>query len=101
MSVGARNSQNPSQDNQHPPLEEVAIGDQVPVVPPPMTDREIRASFLNSAQPMTIEANIVTSQFQTMKAHVNRDVGPRVPQHDSTMSYCLRYFTRINPPMFY
>ena len=34
-------------DNQVPPLEEVAMGDQVSVVLLPMTDWEIRSYFLN------------------------------------------------------
>ena len=36
-------------DNQVPPLEEVSMGDQVSIVPPPMTDGEIRTIFLNLA----------------------------------------------------
>ena len=40
--VGANDNQVPPQDNKVPPLEEVAMGDRVPVVPPLMTDGEIR-----------------------------------------------------------
>ena len=41
------------QDNEVPPLEEVCMSDQVSVVAPPITDREIREDFLNLAQAMT------------------------------------------------
>ena len=51
--VGAHDNQDPPQDNQFPPLEEISMGDQVPVVPPPINDLEIRASFLNLSQAMT------------------------------------------------
>ena len=49
------------QDNQVPPLEEVAKGDKVSVVPPPMTDGDIREDFLNLDQAMTSKANAFTS----------------------------------------
>ena len=38
---------------------------------------------------------------QVMTAKVNREVGPRMPPHASTMASRLRNFTRMNPPMFY
>ena len=60
--AGAHDNQAPPQDNQVPPLEQVAMGDQVSVVPPPMTDVEIRASFLDFVQAMTSQANFITSQ---------------------------------------
>ena len=47
-----------------PPLKEVAMGDQVPDVAPSMNDGEIRAAFLNLAQAMTSQANIINSQVQ-------------------------------------
>ena len=50
---------------------------------------------------MTYKANFVTSQVQAMPSKVNREVGPRVSQYDSTMASCLRDFTRMNPPMFF
>ena len=34
--VGTHDNKGPPQDNEVPTLEEVAMGDQVPVVPPPM-----------------------------------------------------------------
>ena len=44
------------------------MGDQVPDVPPPMTDGEIRAAFLNLAESITSQANVVTFQLQAMTA---------------------------------
>ena len=38
------------QDNQVPPHEEVAMGNQVPVIPPSMTDGEISASIISFDQ---------------------------------------------------
>ena len=46
-SVGTNEDQGPPQDIQVPPLEEVAMRDQVLVVLPPMTDGDIRETFLN------------------------------------------------------
>ena len=89
------------QDNQVPPLEEVSMGDQVPDVPPPMTDRDIRADFLTLTQAMTFQANGLTSQVQAMTSQMNREVGPRVPQHANTMASWLKNSTRMNPPMFF
>ena len=68
-------------DNQVPSLEEVTMVDQVPVVPPLMTDGEIRAAFLTLTQSMTSQANVVTSQVQSMTAQMYREFGPRVPQN--------------------
>ena len=45
--MGTNEDQGPPQDNQVPPLEEVAMRDQVLVVLPPMTDGDIRETFLN------------------------------------------------------
>ena len=59
------------QDNQVPLLEEVDMGDQVPEVPPRMTDGEIRADFLTLAQNMTSQANAFTSKVQDMTTQVN------------------------------
>ena len=90
-----------NQDNQVPPHEEVAMGDQVSDVSPPMIDGDIRAEFLTLTQSMTSQDNVVTSQVQTMTAQMNRGVEPRVPQHIKTMASRLRDFTIINPPKFY
>ena len=79
--VGAIDNKAPPQDNQVPPFENVGMGDQILVVPLPMTDGEIRVTFLNLAQSMTSEANAITSQVQSMTAQVNREFGPRVPHH--------------------
>ena len=70
--VGANDNQAPPQDNQVPPLEGVVMGEQVAVVPPLMTDGEIRADFINLAQAMTSQANSITFQVQDMTAQVNR-----------------------------
>ena len=77
------------------------MGDRVPVVPPLMTDGEIRTTFISLAQEMTYKANVVTSKVQAIKAQVNREVGPRVPQHANTKVSHLREFTRMSPPMFF
>ena len=74
--VGDQDNQGPPQDNLVPPLEEVAMGYHVSVVPPLMTDGEIREAFLNLAQAMILQANAVTSQIQAMTAQANREVGP-------------------------
>ena len=99
--VGAHDNQSPPQDNQGPPLEEVDMGDQVPVVPPLMTEGEIRETFLNLSQAMTYQANSVTSHVQIITTQVNREIGPLVPQHARTMASHLREFNKMNPPMFF
>ena len=69
--------------------DQVPIGNQdneVPVVPPAMTNEEIRAAFLTLAHAMTAQAN--------------RDVGPRVNANESTAASRLRDFVRMNPPIF-
>ena len=58
---GAHDNPTPPQNNQVPPLEEVAMGDQVSVAPPPMTDREIREAFLNLDQAMTSKVQAMTT----------------------------------------
>ena len=45
--MGANDNKCLPQDNQLPILEEIAMGDQLPVVPPSMNDGEIRTNFLN------------------------------------------------------
>ena len=47
-----------------PPLEDVAMGDEVLGVPLPMSDGEIRANFLNLAEAMISQDNSFTSQVQ-------------------------------------
>ncbi|WMV13523.1 hypothetical protein MTR67_006908 [Solanum verrucosum] len=69
--------------------DQVLIGNQeneVSVVPPAMTNEEIRAAFLTLAQAMTAQAN--------------RDVEPRVNANESTTASRLRDFVRRNPPIF-
>ena len=99
--AGAHENQAPPKVNQVPQLEKVAMGCEVPVIPPPMMDGEIRADFLNLSQAMTSQANDVTSQVQAITALVNREVGHRMPPHASTMASHLRDFTRMNRPMFF
>ena len=61
-------------------------GNEVPVVPPEMTNGEIIEALLALARAMT--------------THVNRGVEPRVNAMESTMTSRLRDFVRMNPPIF-
>ena len=100
--MGAHDIQAPAQDNQVPPLEQVPMRDQVPVAPPPpLTNGDIRSSFVNLAQAMTSQDNATKSQFQAMTTQVNREVVPRVNQEVRTMASGLTDFTRMNPPSSY
>ncbi|TMW85924.1 hypothetical protein EJD97_022258 [Solanum chilense] len=99
--VGAQDNQVPQQYNQVPPLEKVVMGDQVLVVPPPMTDGEIKADFITLTQAMTSQDNVSTSQVQAMTTQMNREVGPRLPQHTNIVASHLRDFTRMNAPIFF
>ena len=74
VNMGAHENQAPLQDNQVPPLKQVAIGDHVPVSPPPMTDGETRKAFLILSQAITSQANAITSQVQAMTTQVNQEV---------------------------
>ena len=56
------------------------------MVPPDMTNGEIKESLLTLAR-------------ATM-TQVNRDIGPRVNALESTMTSILRESVRINPPIF-
>ena len=98
--VGANDNQAPLEENQVPPLDEVAMGDQVSVVPQPMTNGEIKENFLNFFQSMTSQANAVTSQVQAMTTQLSREVEPRVPEHANTTDFRLRDFILISKPMF-
>ena len=78
-----------------PQVEHVAQGDEVPiggqgndvlVVPPKMTNGEIREALLTLARDLT--------------THVNMDVAPRVNVVENTMASRLRDFVRMNPPIF-
>lgn len=94
-------SQTPPQDNQVPALEPDVIGHEVSVVPPLMTNGEIREDFHNLAQAMTSQDNAFTSQYKAITVHANKELGPRIPPHAKSMASHLRDFTRINPPMFF
>ena len=50
--VVAEDNEMPPQDNQVPPFEEVATGDQVPVVPSTMTNGEIMTTIITLTQAM-------------------------------------------------
>ena len=77
------------------------MGDKVLFVSPPMTNGEIRDFFLNLAQAITLHVNVVASQLQAMTAQAYREVGHHMTQHAIIMASRLRYFTRINPLIFY
>ena len=47
--AGDHDNQAPQQDNQVPPLEDIAISDQVSVVPSPIIDRDIRDTNLDQS----------------------------------------------------
>ncbi|WMV08905.1 hypothetical protein MTR67_002290 [Solanum verrucosum] len=59
----------------------------VPVVPPDITNGEIREGFLSLARAMTTQEN--------------RDVRPRVNAIENIVALRLRDFTRMNPPTFF
>ncbi|TMX03198.1 hypothetical protein EJD97_017733 [Solanum chilense] len=61
-------------------------GNEVPVVSPEMTNGEIREALLTLARALT--------------THVNRGIEPRVNIVESTMTYRLRDFVRMHPPIF-
>ena len=77
------------QNGQGVQCNQVPIGEQeneVPVVPPDMTNEEIRSAFLILARAMAAQAT--------------RDMGPRVNANESTAASRLRDFVRMNPPIF-
>ena len=90
----------PPRGYQVPPLQEDANDVQAPVNPPPLTDGEIRASFLQIVEAITTQAQYVTTQAQAMTAQFDREVVPRANQHVGTMASRLIDFTRMNPPNF-
>ena len=61
-------------------------GNDVPVVPPDMTNGEIRETLLALARAMI--------------TNVNRSVEPRVNAIESTITPSLREFLRMNPHIF-
>ena len=59
------------QDNQVPQLEEVAMGDHVPVAFLSILEGDIREVFLQMSQSITTQAQAVTTQAQAMMAQAN------------------------------
>ena len=102
-SVGAspQDNQDPSQGNQAPPQEKVPLGGQALIIPPAMTDEEIRSTFLTLPRAMTTQSQVVAAQSQAMTTQANQKVGPRVNQNASTMASRLRNFIRMSPPMLF
>ena len=74
---------------------------QAPVIPPPMTDGDIRSIFVTLDQAMTTQAQAVVTQSQAMMSQANKEVGPCVQPNASTTASRLRDFTRMKPLMFY
>ena len=62
-------------------------GNEVPMVPPKMTNGEIIEALLALARAMT--------------THVNRGDEPRVNAMESTMNSRLREFVRMSPLIFF
>ena len=65
-----------------------------------MVDGEIRLAFVILAKYITAKAKAVATQSQSIMDIANRTVGPCVQEHDCTMAYRLKGFTRMNPPKF-
>ena len=78
------------QDAQVPPQgDQVPIGDEgndIPLVPPDITNGDIREALLTSARALT--------------TYVTRDIESRMNALESTMTSRLRLFVRVNPPIF-
>ncbi|TMX03040.1 hypothetical protein EJD97_018676, partial [Solanum chilense] len=90
------------QNHQVPPLEEVGMGDQVMVNPPPMTNGDIRAAFLQMSQAVKTLAQEVTTKGQVMTARANWEVVPKGNKQVRTIDSLLKdILTRMNPPSFY
>ncbi|TMW92618.1 hypothetical protein EJD97_012786, partial [Solanum chilense] len=75
--------------NQAPP-QAPTVGVQVPFNPATLTDGEVRATLVQMAQAITVQAHAITAQ-------ATREGAPRDNPHASTMVSRLRYFTRMNP----
>ena len=61
-------------------------GNEVPVVPPDITNGDIRDALLAISRALT--------------THVNMGIAPRVNIVERTMTSILRYFLRMKPPIF-
>lgn len=64
-------NQSPPQDNQVPFKEQALVGNQVLIIPPAMTDRDLRSAILSFYQTMTTQAHAVTTKWQAMIAQAN------------------------------
>ena len=90
------NAEVPPRGNQVPPLEEVANHDQAHVNPPPLTDGDVRAAFIQMAQVISAQEKFLNTETQAMTDQHNREVVPRANQHVGTMASSLRDSTRMN-----
>ena len=72
--VPLHGNQDSPQVNQPPPEEHAPQGDQVLVIPPAMTDGEIRSTFIILSQVMTTQAQVISIQAQATKAQENLEV---------------------------
>ncbi|TMX05864.1 hypothetical protein EJD97_006910 [Solanum chilense] len=86
----------PPRGNQVPPLEEVANDDQAHVNPPPLTDGDVRAAFIQMAQVISTQEQVLNTQTQAMTDQDNQEVVPRANQYVGTMASSFRDFTRMN-----
>ena len=66
----------------------------MPFNPTALTDGEVRATLVQMAQAITALAQDIT-------AHATRERSPRDNPHASTMVSRLRYFTRMNPQVYF
>ena len=79
--------------NQDPP-QASATGVQVSVNPVALTDGEVREALVQVAQ-------AITTQEQTITEQTTRESAPIKNPHDRTMARRHRYFTRMNPLVYF
>ncbi|XP_069143478.1 uncharacterized protein [Solanum lycopersicum] len=95
------NARGSSHGYEAPPLDEDANIEHASVNPPPLMDQNIRTTLIQMAQAIITQAQSSTTQDQAMKNQANREVVPHPHQQVTNMAFCLRDFTRMNPPFFY